>query len=113
MDETESVSTPAASAALRTFADEANDAEAVFTAIHRLHALGRAVQVLADPDRREMPTDRVAWDGEMGSIEELGDLIATLADEAIEAASQLVHATRGRADHLDAWKRTALGDVAQ
>ena len=89
-----------ASAVLRTPADELHDAEAVSAAVYRLHALGRAVQVMADPDLRSMPTERVDWDGTMRAIEALAAMIAEQAEDIMEPAGELLHATLGRAEGL-------------
>ena len=101
-----------ASTALRTTADEFQAADALFIAVHRVHALGCAVQVLANPDRRSMPDSCAVWDGEMRNLEELGALIASLALDVMEPAGELLFATRERAETLERWKRSALGDAA-
>lgn len=87
-----------ATPALRTPADELADAETINATVYRVLALGRAVQALADPDRDNEPAGSETLDGRLRALDELGTAIVEAVEAAMEPASELLLASRIRAE---------------
>ncbi len=80
---------------VRTLADELVGAEAIYDAVHRVHALGAAVRSMA-LNAREADADAAALDEKLCALEELGGLAEREAVAVTAEATDALLAARRR-----------------